>query len=311
MMAAVQIFSRSITLFCIWLLGSLPHAHAVQPPQVGSIHILASNSLVDTLPKLAQAFSVQHNTTVSVTFDAPDILLRDISLGGQANLIITEDASLMKELKQRGLIDVQSLSILAKDSLVLVASPQHHIARNGVAKSALGTLANLNEKSLFILPSPSNAPLGRVGKAVLERLDMFETLSPFMMKPPTAQQARYQIEQGAGVGILYRSMADKNTALTTLAPLPDGSYDTIAYQTAVVASHSMEGARAIEIPEERCRTSASCRRWLLCQKQVACLNLFHLQSKLAKPIHGVRVVKAKIFRYAMVPISLTQTCHVP
>ncbi len=210
-----------------------------------TINILASSSLVDVLGDIAREYSITENVSVSITYREPDALLASVIQGEPADLFITEHAGVIRLLKQKGLIDVQSISLLARNQLALVTRRNSHIYEKFGKNTPLKTLLNtISDHSLLAIGNANTTALGILSEAALIRLGVWEDVTPFIMRGSSAEQTLKFIEQGnAGSGIVYYSSVKNNPYITPLAVIPQSMYEMIYYQGAVVAGNNMQNAR--------------------------------------------------------------------
>lgn len=209
-----------------------------------NITIVASTSLADVLTKLAREYSRTYGITVTANFTRPDDLFVQIDSGESADIYISEDSSITKSLKQRGLIDVFSLTTIAQNRLALVVPSKKHWSKELRPHLTIQELMKqINERSLFVIADPKDAILGKYSQEVLEGEDVWDRVEPFLIKAGDAKDAEYLVSKGEMAGIVYYSDSFNNPELQVVTIFPDELHDPVIYEAAVVASENMEFAR--------------------------------------------------------------------
>ncbi len=212
-----------------------------EPP---SITVLASTSLTDVMSELVRMYSKDYNVTVSVVFGSPEDLAFYITEGESADIYISESHENMVMLRQQGLIDVYSISRIAANSLVLVAPKEHYLTRiTRPGTPLVAILKDINERAILAMGDPDTVEIGKVAKAILEKLGYWEQVKSFIIRSGTDREALYLMVEGKYAGVTYLSDALMNPSLQILAEFPRNLYEPIIYQGAVVAGLQMPFAR--------------------------------------------------------------------
>lgn len=210
-----------------------------------TINILASSSLVDVMGDIAREYSVDKNVSVSITYREPEALLQSVVQGEPADLFITEHAGIIQLLKQKGVIDVQSISLVARNQLALVTRKDSNIYKRFGKNTPLPRLLRvISDHSLLAIGNANATALGILTEAALIRLDAWENVAPFVMRGSSAEETLKFIEHGtASSGIVYYSSVKNNPAIMALAVIPQTMYEPVYYRGAVVAGNNMQTAR--------------------------------------------------------------------
>lgn len=240
---------KSVRSLCLFLCGitlmtgpSLSQQPGVTQP---TIHVLASTSLVLPLTELAREYSKLRGVAISVTYSDPVSLQEAVETGDPADLFISEHPVVMQKMKQKGLIDVQSISLIARNRIVLVTTRGSRTERMMAGQKDIhAILKKMGQKVILALGSTQNTALGVLSEASLFRLGYWNRISPYVMRFPTAQQVVKAVEQNtASAGIVYFSDVLSHQDLVTLAVIPEETHDPIHYTAAVVAGNNMAAAR--------------------------------------------------------------------
>jgi molybdate transport system substrate-binding protein len=143
--------------------------------------------------------SLERPVRVVTTFGASSALARQLRMGAPIDLLISADEELVEWLADRQLVVRSSLREIARGRLVLVT-------RTGSPFETLGVAA-LRSPRLKRLGLPAAAvPLGRYGRAWLERSQTLEELEGKIVSTENARANLAAINQGhVDLAILYES----------------------------------------------------------------------------------------------------------
>jgi molybdate transport system substrate-binding protein len=209
-----------------------------------SITILASSSLTDVMTELTRIYSTKSGYSVAIVLGSPAELVDSIEDGESADFFISEDQAGMTNLKQKGLVDVFTISNLAQNRLVLAASVKHYLSRYVKENMALERLfSDLNERVLLVMGDPDEVPVGERAKEAITNLGHWKGIEPFIVREGSARKARYLIAKGRSAGITYYTDSFGNPEIKILTEFPEELYSPIIYQGAVVAGLNMPVAR--------------------------------------------------------------------
>lgn len=85
-----------------------------------SLTVLAPPSFTEAMTELARHYSKRGRISIVVSYVNAAEQFESVSSGEPADIIITDDAGLMRQLKQKGVLDVYSQAALAYDQLVVM-----------------------------------------------------------------------------------------------------------------------------------------------------------------------------------------------
>ena len=209
-----------------------------------SITVLAASSMTDVITELARTYSRQKNITVSTAYDSSSLLALQIIEGESADIYISAHPIWMTELKQRGLIDVFSLTNLIKNTLVITASNKNRLDTLLLkGKAVPEILEKVIERTIPVIADPTDVPLGMYTKEALESLGFWQKMEKNVIRTASARNTLYLISKGQSVGITYHTDAVNNPEVTILSALSPDTHAPIIYQAAVVAGENMTEAR--------------------------------------------------------------------
>lgn len=243
-------FTRLIStiLFVIYLLiNGINFAHAYDIRGLPSITILAPSSLTKPLSEIIRLYSKEHNITVTATFDNSSELTNKITEGEAANVFISSNDIWLNQLKQLGVLNVNSVTTLMRNKLVLVTSDEHPIAILHPEKvdfdEVIGNI--ISQKipiTLFVIGDPENVPLGHYTQQSLTNLGYWTALKPVILPVSSSSKALYMIAKGQNIGITYLSDTINNPEVRVIADIDPALHDPIIYWAAVVIDDQMDNA---------------------------------------------------------------------
>lgn len=218
------------------------------------ITVLASASLTKPLTEIARIYSRENNVTVTVSFDEVSEQARKIDEGVAADIFISSHPSWITSVKQKGLIDVNSITNLVKNKLALVASANSrinkHIPQEGDVESKI---IHLSIRTIMVIANPETTTLGLYTKQALQKIGeqggtniwaKIEKNELNIINAVSSENTLSMILDGDTAGIVFYSDAENNKELHILSVLDESLYEPIIYQGAVVAGKSMTNARS-------------------------------------------------------------------
>jgi molybdate transport system substrate-binding protein len=214
------------------------------------VTILAASSLSEPLTELTRIYSKKQNVIVTASFDGTAEQARKIEQGEQADIFISSHPFWMSFLKQKGLIDVYSLTNLVRNKLTLTISLKSNLNTSSlIGKSLITKLHYLNGRTIMVMGDFDDSALGLYTKQTLQNIDskehtkLWELLHNKIIPSPSAKNTLYLISHGETAGITYYSDAYNNQEVQILDIINDSLHDPILYQAAVVAGENMTIAR--------------------------------------------------------------------
>ena len=122
------------------------------------INVSAAASLKDALEKINENYKQATGTTVVLNLGGSGALVKQIKEGAPTDLFISASNKAMNELVEGGTVEKESVSVLLKNSLVLVVPKD-----NAVKIEKVEDLANLDEKSKLAIGEVETVPAGQYG----------------------------------------------------------------------------------------------------------------------------------------------------
>lgn len=235
---------------------------AAQAPQrKPQVTVLASPELQEPVTLLTRSFSREQHVTVTAYFLPASEYLRPLSEGKNADLVIFNTQDTARQLKQRGLLDVYSLTNLVKDEVVLAVPSGAHALQGRTFAQRLDSVLR-SGKPLFLVTPSATSDLGKHTVTVMEHAAKDAPPSkdddsiPDVRRSNSAAEAAEALSKaGEGAALLYRSDAVSHPGLSVDSIAPASYHSPVMVQTAVVAGEHMEDARRLNAflqePEQR------------------------------------------------------------
>lgn len=238
----LRLLSCLLLLFTLLLPASNAHAELRDLPQ---LTILAPSSMTQVMTRIARDYSAEKSVTVTTSFDVAYEQAESISSGSPADVFITAHPQWMTDLKQKGSVDVYTITNLMRNSLCLTSSKNSNISARLATEnlSITDLLQAVANRTLLVIGDPTYTSLGLYTLQTLKALKMDQLLLPHAIRAGTADHTVYLIANGNKAGITFCSNAYENPELNILAKFPENLHDPIIYQAAVVAGENMGLAR--------------------------------------------------------------------
>lgn len=208
------------------------------------IHVLADPSLTIPLTLIARDYAREHNVSVSTSFANTQKQIEAIEEGLEADVFITSRASTLRNLKNRGLIDVFSQTSITKNRLSLVTYAANTLDLIMIPRLPLASiLERIDQGFSFMLGHPDFQISGIYGVEALRNFEISGELEPYFVFIQSPVEMQHAIAQKGGYGIMLRTDAARNAQLKILGVFPESSHTPISYQAVAVATEQMEKAR--------------------------------------------------------------------
>ena len=213
-------------------------ANGVKP-----LTVFAAASLKNVLDATGEALEAAGAESPVVSLAASSALARQIEQGAPADVFISADDDWMTYLASKDLILPATRTIVASNTLVLIAprdSPVSVDLTSGVDLAAVlggGRLA---------VADVTSVPAGKYAKAALETLGAWAAVAGQLAQTDHVRAALMLVSRGeAPLGIVYGSDAKADPSVRVVAVFPAASHPPILYLAAVTAgSTSPDNAKA-------------------------------------------------------------------
>ncbi len=229
--------ARCLSALCPALWLTAPAAAGERAPVV-----LAAASLQEALGDAADAFAASGHPRPVLSFAASPALARQIEAGAPADLFISADMEWMDHVERHGLLAPRTRVAFLGNRLVLVApaaSPLRLAIRRGLP------LARALGNGRLAMADPDSVPAGRYGRAALQHLGVWESVSGRITRAESVRAALMLVARGeAPLGIVYATDAAATKAVRIVDTFPAASHPPIRYPVARLARSTGPEAEA-------------------------------------------------------------------
>ena len=219
--------------------GVAPQAAA----QGRGVVILAAASLKNALDEAAADWSKQTGKATRIVYAASSALARQIEGGIPADVFISADVPWMDYVAEHKLIKPSSRSDFLGNQIVLIVGKDSRIDlkidKGFDLRGALGNDGRLAMGNVDAVPA------GRYGKAALESLGIWSSVSGRVAQAENVRMALTLVSRGeAPLGIVYRTDAVSDPAVRIVGAFPADSHPAIIYPMALLSTSTHPDAQA-------------------------------------------------------------------
>ena len=201
------------------------------------ITIFAAASLQDAITELAQIYTDETGIKVHVSVAGTSTLARQIQHGAIADILISANKSWVDHLLNRKLLNPNSVSVIAKNSMVLVS-------RTGVDSDVSVLEGRWDSNSLIVTAMIGSVPAGIYAKEALEHYGLLETLQNQVVQTDNVRSALRLVELGqVDFGLVCLSDAVASKDVQIVERLPASSHSSIEYHVALVGTKLSRNAQ--------------------------------------------------------------------
>ncbi len=217
-------------LLCAFCLALL-----VAPAMAGEINISAAASLREAVSELSSNFS-KNNPGVKFqnNFGASGTVAKQIENGAPADLFFSANPEWMDYLKGKKLMDVQSITILAFNSLVFVGKPDLKVK----------TIQDVTMLDKIAIGSPKSVPAGQYAMEAFNKAGINKKLENKLVMARDVRECLMYADRGEVDGaFVYKTDAEqmaKNVMI--LFTVPQELYPRVTYPMGLTA----EGTKKAE-----------------------------------------------------------------
>jgi molybdate transport system substrate-binding protein len=218
-----------IALICFSLsLAVLPQ----RSDAADKIVVFAAASMKNALDAANAAFIQQAGGDVTTSYAASSALAKQIESGAPADVFISADLDWMDYLAQKKLIKPDTRFNLLGNRIVLVAAKDK--AKSVDIKPGFD-LAGILGGGRLAMGSVDSVPAGKYGKAALEKLDVWSSVSDKVAGAESVRAALALVSRGeAPYGIVYQTDAAADPTVAVVGTFPTDTHPPIIYPVAIV-----------------------------------------------------------------------------
>jgi molybdate transport system substrate-binding protein len=201
--------------------------------QFRDVLVFAAASLKNALDEANALFLFENGSGVRVSYGASSALARQIENGAPADVFISADLDWMDYVAERKLIKPDTRAKFLGNRLVLVANAESKIL---LTISPNFPLAQALADSRLAMADPASVPAGKYGKAALEKLGVWGSVSGRIAPAQDVRAALTLVSRGeAPLGIVYQTDAATDKNVKVIGTFPESSHPPIVYPLAILA----------------------------------------------------------------------------
>jgi molybdate transport system substrate-binding protein len=224
------------------LMAALLLAACPTPAPAADVLLFAAASLKNALDAIDDQYQKDTGKHVTVSFAASPTLAKQVESGAPADIFISADLGWMDYLAKKDLIKADTRKNLLGNELVLIA-PRDSAAQITIAPGL--DLAKLLGGGRLAMADTSAVPAGKYGKAVLEKLGVWDQVSGQIAQAENVRAALALVARGeAPLGIVYRTDAAAEPGVKIVATFPADTHPPIIYPIALLAGSTNPDAAA-------------------------------------------------------------------
>lgn len=214
-------------------------------PAIAQSHdvvVFAAASLKNALDDINLQYQRETGKRANIDLAASSTLAKQIENGAPADIFISADRAWMKYLEKRGLLKVATQKDLLSNELVLVAPADGAVPVKIEPHFALDKLLAGGK---LVMADTSSVPAGKYGKAALEKLGVWSSVSGQIAQAENVRAALELVaRKEAPYGIVYVTDAAAEPRVKVVGVFPEDTHAPIVYPIAIVAASSNPDAAA-------------------------------------------------------------------
>lgn len=199
--------------------------------------ISAAASLTDAMDELKEIYEAENNVELTFNFAGSGKLAQQIQQGAPVDVFISANENWLDTLLEEGLIDVDSITDVTGNKLVLIAEKDTNLKYDSFSD------INVKELSNIAVGKPESVPAGEYTQKALEAVDKWEEIEPYIVYAKDVRQVLTYVETGnADIGFVYESDALSSDKVEILTESNPKEHDPIIYPGGVTTETEHEEA---------------------------------------------------------------------
>jgi molybdate transport system substrate-binding protein len=220
-----------------------PQLAVVSAAAAKDVVVFAAASLKNALDDASAAYEKETGVKALISYAASSTLAKQVETGAPADIFISADLDWMDYLQKRNLVKADTRATLLGNKLVLIA-PVSSTAKIDIASGF--ALADLLGNERLSMADPAAVPAGKYGKAALEKLGVWDSVSGKVAPAEDVRSALLLVSRGeTPLGIVYATDAAADKGVRIVATFPEDSHPPIVYPAAVLASSDNAAAAVL------------------------------------------------------------------
>jgi molybdate transport system substrate-binding protein len=218
-------------VFLVW--GAVQPPATAQKAQRDDLVIFAAASLKNALDAANTQWQKETKKTAKISYAASSALAKQIEQGAPAQMFISADLDWMNYLTAKNLIKADTRSNFLGNRIVLVAPNDK---AQPIEIKAGFDLAKVLGDGRLSMANVGSVPAGKYGKAALEKLDVWASVSRKIAQAENVRAALLLVSRGeAPAGIVYQTDAAADPGVAIIGTFPKESHPPIIYPIALTA----------------------------------------------------------------------------
>ncbi len=203
--------------------------------------VLAAASLKNALDDAIAGYKPEAGKIVA-SYGASSALAKQLENGAGADIFISADLDWMDDVQKHNLIDTATRKNLLGNEIVLVAPAAGNPAKVEI-KPGFPLRAMLGDGRLA-MADPTAVPAGKYGKAALEKLGVWDSVSDRVAGAENVRAALAFVSRGeTPLGIVYATDAAADKGVAIVGMFPADTHPPIIYPIALIATSKNPEAR--------------------------------------------------------------------
>ena len=205
-------------------IGGMAHAQ--------NVTVFAAASVKDALDEIDAQYQAKGGGKAAISYAASSALAKQMENGAPADIFISADLDWMDYVEKRKLLKAGSRANLLLNEIVLIAPADSKVS---VTIGAKFPLARLLGDGRLAMADPDSVPAGKYGKAALEALQVWPSVSGRIARAENVRAALNFVSRGeAPLGIVYRTDAAADKKVRIVGTFPASSHPAIVYPAAIL-----------------------------------------------------------------------------
>ena len=204
------------------------------PASAGEVHLSVAASLKDVCNELTDGFAGTHpGVKFLKNYGGSGALAKQVENGAPADIFISANLEWMEYLKERKLVETESVGTFAYNALVFVGS----------AGKGVSSLKDLHKLERITIGSPKSVPAGAYAMEVLKNAGIDRQLEKRLVMARDVRECLMYAERGEVDGaFVYRTDALRAKHAKILFAVPQELYPRVIYPMSLTVT----GARSVE-----------------------------------------------------------------
>lgn len=194
--------------------------------------ISAAASLKDALNEVQTLYKAEKpKATLAINYAASGTLQQQIEQGAPVDVFFSAAKSNVTALKDKGLLDNDTIKNLLQNKLVLVVPKDSTAKINDFKDVTSSTIKKI------ALGEPTTVPAGKYATQVFTYYNILDAVKAKTVNAKDVREVLTWVESGnVDAGVVYSTDAKTSTKVTVVATATEGSHDQILYPAAVIKS---------------------------------------------------------------------------